>query len=551
MKKSLLFTVLAAAAAAGLVGCEKSTPPRAGYVDPDLVSFSASGLSMEVSTKATEVTSSNLGTFNVIAASGAAGSQTQVWSTTATQVGSTAVWTTDKYWPSTDQGYTSFYASNAALAFNAAGPTVSPADNSVDVVVAHCASPAYREQNALTFNHVFARVGSITLNTQSGYSLSAVSATLQSPVTGGTYNLRTNAWTSGAAGANQAMAAFSGTTSAQSSSNDYWVVPGDYTLSVSYTLTKGDYSEAFTKTGTVTLVQGKTNAITATAVGGYASEIVFGVSVTSWSANSITLEWDNYLTFEATGSGNIVWTAYENSSVKKTVQYRKNSGAWTDITSTGSGATIAVSSGDIVEFKGDNESYSLYDENDEIRYWNYFSATVPCYVYGDVTSLLHDRTLTSYCFYGLFHVGSSTNPNIINHPSKQIELPATTLASYCYSFMFDGCTGLTSAPALPATTLASSCYSFMFFGCTGLTSAPVLPATTLVSFCYYNMFRDCTGLNYVKALFTTTPGTSSTTNNWLSGVKSTGTFVKNSAATWDLSGASGIPSGWTVETASE
>ena len=246
---------------------------------------------MEVSTKATEVTSSNLGTFNVIAASGAAGSQSQVWSTTASQVGSTAVWTTDKYWPSTDQGYTSFYASNAVLTFNAAGPTVSPADNSVDVVVAHNSSPTYREQNSLEFEHIYARVRNIVLNTQSGYELSAVSASLQSPVTGGTYNLRTNAWTPGAASANQAMGAFSGTTSAQTSTNDYWLVPGDYTLSVSYTLTKGDYQESFTKTGTVTLLQCCNNTITATAVGGSASEIVFGVSVFPWNSNEIIMDW--------------------------------------------------------------------------------------------------------------------------------------------------------------------------------------------------------------------------------------------------------------------
>ena len=292
MKKSFILSGLLAAAALMSTGCEKSTPPRAGYVDPDLVSFSASGLSMEVSTKATEVTSSNLGTFNVIAASGGAGSQAQVWSTTASKVGATDVWATDKYWPSTDQGYTSFYASNAALTFNAAGPTVSPADNSVDVVVAYNDSPVYREQNSLEFEHIYARVRNIVLNTQSGYELSAVSATLQNPVTGGMYNLRTQAWTSAAVSANQAMAAFSGTTSAQTSSNDYWLVPGDYTLSVSYRLTKGDYVEDFSKTGTVTLVQGKTNAITATALGGSASEIKFGVSVTAWSANNIALAWE-------------------------------------------------------------------------------------------------------------------------------------------------------------------------------------------------------------------------------------------------------------------
>jgi len=50
--------------------------------------------------------------------------------------------------------------------------------------------------------------------------------------------------------------------------------------------------------------------------------------------------------------------------------------------------------------------------------------------------------------------------------------------------MFYGCTGLTTAPELPATTLASNCYSSMFNGCTGLTTAPELPATTLPDSCY-------------------------------------------------------------------
>ena len=37
-----------------------------------------------------------------------------------------------------------------------------------------------------------------------------------------------------------------------------------------------------------------------------------------------------------------------------------------------------------------------------------------------------------------------------------------TMADYCYSFMFYGCTSLTQAPALPATTLADNCYYSMF-----------------------------------------------------------------------------------------
>ena len=73
-------------------------------------------------------------------------------------------------------------------------------------------------------------------------------------------------------------------------------------------------------------------------------------------------------------------------------------------------------------------------------------------------------------------------------------LPATTLDTCCYRWMFDGCTGLTQAPALPATTLAESCYEYMFRGCTGLTQIPALPATALKRDCYYDMFQGCTSL---------------------------------------------------------
>jgi hypothetical protein len=44
------------------------------------------------------------------------------------------------------------------------------------------------------------------------------------------------------------------------------------------------------------------------------------------------------------------------------------------------------------------------------------------------------------------------------------------------------------------------------------------------------MFSGCDNLNYVKAMFTTTPG-SNYTSSWLYGVSANGTFVKNSAAT--------------------
>ena len=129
------------------------------------------------------------------------------------------------------------------------------------------------------------------------------------------------------------------------------------------------------------------------------------------------------------------------------------------------------------------------------------------------------------------------------------QLPATTLTNQCYSSMFYNCTSLTTAPQLPTTTLATYCYQGMFRGCTSLTTAPELPATTLANYCYNYMFYNCTSLNYIKAMFTTTPS-ETYTSNWVSGVASSGTFVKNSAAEWDVTGVNGVPNGWTVQTAS-
>ena len=148
--------------------------------------------------------------------------------------------------------------------------------------------------------------------------------------------------------------------------------------------------------------------------------------------------------------------------------------------------------------------------------------------------------LDDSCYAHMFRdcIGLTTAP----------ELPATTLEYGCYEYMFYGCTNLTTAPELPATILRISCYDSMFRGCTSLTTAPELPATTLVQNCYYYMFQGCISLNYIKAMFTTTPSTTYT-SNWVKGVSATGTFVKNSAAQWNVTGVNGVPSGWTIETA--
>jgi hypothetical protein len=153
-------------------------------------------------------------------------------------------------------------------------------------------------------------------------------------------------------------------------------------------------------------------------------------------------------------------------------------------------------------------------------------------------------TLTEYCYASMFSGCTSLTTALAI-------LPATTLARHCYDNMFAVCTSLVNAPELPATTLADWCYESMFVGCTSLTTAPVLPASTLVEECYFGMFKNCTSLNYVKAMFTTDIsdidfGRADYTYQWLQNVAASGTFIKNTSATWNRTDESGIPSGWTV-----
>lgn len=147
-------------------------------------------------------------------------------------------------------------------------------------------------------------------------------------------------------------------------------------------------------------------------------------------------------------------------------------------------------------------------------------------------------TLAQSCYGSMFY----SCPKLKNPPA----LPATSLSPYCYGYMFTGCTSLTVAPELPATTLASYCYYYMFRNCINLENAPILPATTLATYCYNYMFVGCRKLNYIKMLATNISA-SQCLSNWVSGVASTGTFVKNPDATWEVYGNSGIPNGWTVK----
>ena len=257
-------------------------------------------------------------------------------------------------------------------------------------------------------------------------------------------------------------------------------------------------------------------------------------------------------TIEALGSGTIRWALGE-----KVVQYSKNGGAWIEMDET---TRISVVEGDVIQFKGDNPYYFYEDErwdDDDDEYYTVkaegtLSSTARFNVKGNIMSLINSENFeapsafneSGYTFFGLF----KNNTNLVS--AKDLKLPTFT-GYFCYHSMFRGCTNLIEPPELPATTLSTYCYGCMFLGCTSLTIAPKLPATQLVNMCYTELFEGCTNLRYINVMASGTYNSNGEyTFYWTRNVASGGIFVKNENAVWNTSATSGIPTGWTVQTAS-
>ena len=197
-----------------------------------------------------------------------------------------------------------------------------------------------------------------------------------------------------------------------------------------------------------------------------------------------------YLTFEVIEDSTFSFTG-------NTIQYSMDGNTWYDLTVGAS--TPTVNAGSKIYFKATNPSISLrYGMGTFSAGTSNVSGNIMSMLYGDGFIGQTDLTGKDYAFGYLF----KDCAGLVD--ASELILPATTLATYCYQYMFKGCTSLTSAPVLPATTLVKSCYSNMFDGCTSLTSAPVLPATTLANRCYDSMFYRCTSLTSAPELPATT-----------------------------------------------
>ena len=242
------------------------------------------------------------------------------------------------------------------------------------------------------------------------------------------------------------------------------------------------------------------------------------------AGKSYALDARPYLTFTADQSQTFKVSTYQSYTLDESIQYSLNGGVWTkldvgtEITFGGDSGALRLrgkSSGGTASSKYKYAFISFGDSkvkvtcSGDIRtlvdYDNYVTVSTAdarfCYLFKECASLttapeLPATTLATDCYSYMFYncIGLTTAP----------ELPATTLADYCYHGIFLKCAGLTTAPELPATTLTEGCYKSMFYHCAGLTTAPELPATTLAKECYYQMFQSCTSLTTAPELPATT-----------------------------------------------
>lgn len=239
-----------------------------------------------------------------------------------------------------------------------------------------------------------------------------------------------------------------------------------------------------------------------------------------------------YLTFDIESDGQINWllTVSAGDGVPKTIEYRKNGGEWTEITSTTGGTKVNVVSGDTVEFRGDNAQYACSSQT--AFYRSYFRETTCQYsIKGNIMSLLDEenfeskKTLDSaWTFFMLFAQSNVRDASNLVLPATAITehcyrnlfqgcsalthglkvLPAKTLTTYCYSAMYIRCPALLETTKIKAETMANNCCTSMYVACTSLTEVCDLPAINLAESCYYQMFSGCTNLVKVKRLPATT-----------------------------------------------
>lgn len=263
----------------------------------------------------------------------------------------------------------------------------------------------------------------------------------------------------------------------------------------------------------------------------------------------------NYLCLEALENGYAVLLSpngYYSSFGAPNLEYSLNKTTWNVLVKD---QQVNLQAGQKIYFRGENPNGWSYGRGEAdtggTLYWNALWFSGNYNISGNVMTLIDKTGETTtipnwYCFLRLFSNDSSglSYNNIIN--ADNLVLPALSLQPHCYQVMFGGAKNIVSAKfSLPAKTLTKYCYNNMFLSDSKLEEGPTIYAETLAQNSCDAMFYS-TKINKVVSYAQDISATNCL-NKWLYNVPATGDFYNLGGATYP-SGASGIPSGWTVHT---
>lgn len=273
MKKACLILVLAAAAACTEKEELCRTPEEIILRTGEACAFETKAMS--------EVTS--LSSFNLLTTSATGGTVT---SNKSVSVSSGSV-STGCYWPAS--GALSFFGVYPAASMTNSSGTISfPVGSSSsklngteDYVFASSRGVANGTRPVqLTFSHILSNITAFSFSTPNGVSHSISSISISIPRYGRyVSSAASDSWDS--LGSRESVSL--------SQSPDYSVIPGTYTITVSYSVTCGGVSQNWTKSGNVTLPAGKRCTISSSLTNTLAP-LTLSVTVTDWTTGSTWTE---------------------------------------------------------------------------------------------------------------------------------------------------------------------------------------------------------------------------------------------------------------------
>lgn len=204
-------------------------------------------------------------------------------------------WSGNVYWPNSNAQYrfyacypSSYSMSKASGNYNGLCIDASTED---DILCCYLENPTFNDVNTLDFEHIFARIGTIRVESSSEYTISNFTIKI-TPQISGKYNLKYRTWSSIVESNIERTYTYSGGISPNSYVNitnfsDIYTIPNSYVITATWTASMSNtgYSETFTDRHLVVeLAAGKINNITFTMTGN-APRILVDVNVLNWSDN--------------------------------------------------------------------------------------------------------------------------------------------------------------------------------------------------------------------------------------------------------------------------